>query len=191
MSSIEKFYDNTKKMTAHQEIVDFCKFAPKGVAVDIGCGAGRDTIFLIKNGWQAISVDKEDVKDIIYKQLSRKEKRCFKFLNIKIEDYELKSVDLVVAFNSLPFCYQNAFGDAWKSVVNSIKANGYFIGTFFGRNDDWAKLKQDMVFMSREECVNLFKEFKIEKFEEIEEDNMSAVGENKHWHIFKIVAKKI
>ena len=48
-------------------------------AIDLGCGVGRDTIFLIKNGWNVLSIDKENTEEIISSKLDNEEIKKFKF----------------------------------------------------------------------------------------------------------------
>ena len=38
-------------------------------AIDLGCGAGRDTIYLLHNGWKVLAIDKEDTKEFILKKI--------------------------------------------------------------------------------------------------------------------------
>ena len=47
-----------------------------------------------------------------------------------------------------------------------------------------------MTFLTKEECLNLFNEFEIISFKEIEKDGLTGLGKIKHWHIFDIIAKK-
>ena len=47
-----------------------------------------------------------------------------------------------------------------------------------------------MVFLTKEQVINLFTDFEIIKFEEIEKDTVTRLGKMKHWHIFEIIAKK-
>ena len=50
MINIEKYYENTKEGLPHKNIQKFIKIKTEtGNAIDLGCGTGRDTIFLIKN----------------------------------------------------------------------------------------------------------------------------------------------
>ena len=67
---------------------------------------------------------------------------------------------------------------------------GYFVGNFFGRKDSWMKSKRDLVFLSENEVKSLFNDFEIIQFNEIEKDVKIASGEEKHWHIYDIIAKK-
>ena len=48
-----------------------------------------------------------------------------------------------------------------------------------------------MVFLSKEQVLNLFKKFEIIQFEENEKDGKTGLGKIKHWHTFDIIAKKI
>ena len=48
-----------------------------------------------------------------------------------------------------------------------------------------------MIFFTKEYVLNLFSDFKIIDFKEIEKDGKTALGKTKHWHIFNVIAKKI
>ena len=62
--------------------------------------------------------------------------------------------------------------------------------TFFGLNDSWVKLKNNIVFLSKNEVLDLFKDFEVISFREIETDGLTGINKIKHWHIFNIIAKK-
>ena len=47
-----------------------------------------------------------------------------------------------------------------------------------------------MVFLSKEQALNLFDNFEIIKFKELERDGKTAVGKIKHWHTYDFIAKK-
>ena len=105
---------------------------------------------------------------------------------------ELEKNDLLVANFSIPFCNKNYFEEFWKKITNSILEKGYFIGNFFGEHDSWNEIKENMVFLSKEQVLNLFeKEFKIVEYHEIEKDGKVGLGKRKHWHIYNIMAQKI
>ena len=71
MSDIKKYYEKTKNALPHENLKEFLKIENKqGKAIDIGCGAGRDTVFLIKNNWSVLAIDREDTKDIISSKLN-------------------------------------------------------------------------------------------------------------------------
>lgn len=68
---------------------------------------------------------------------------------------------------------------------------GYFVGNIFGINDSWNDNENDKVFLSKEQVLKLFEDFEIVYFKEIDNDGESAVGEEKHWHYFNIIARKM
>ena len=192
MVNINKYYENTRNTLPNLNVREFTEIEKKtGNAIDIGCGAGRDTIFLIKKGWSVLAIDREDTKSMIKENLNEKEILKLKFSKQDFENIVLEDNDLIVANFSLPFCDKKCFYNIWDKIVNSIRKDGYFVGNFLGLNDSWAMIKEQMVFLSKEQVEELFNKFEIIKFEEIEGDGKTALGKIKHWHIYNVIGKII
>lgn len=192
MGNIEKYYDNTQNAMPNYTVRKFIELNVKtGNAVELGCGAGRDTVYLIRKGWNVLSIDREDVESRITKNLTEVELKRFRFSKQKFEDIELEKNNLVVANFSLPFCNKNDFKELWNKINDSILKDGYFVGNFFGDKDEWKSTKEEMTFLTKEQVIELFKDFEIIEFKEVEKDGFTGLGKMKHWHIFNVIAKKL
>lgn len=190
---IQEYYDNTEAEMPRKNVKYFIEnfeTIPEN-SIELGCGAGNDTVYLIKKGWNVTAIDREDVEERIKKRLNDEEKQKFIFRKQKFENLELKENKLIVANYCIPFCNKKCFKELWNKIEKSIKKDGYFVGNFFGNNDEWAKTKKDMTFLTKEEVLNLFKEFEIKNFKEIEKNGMTGMGKIKHWHTFNVIAQKI
>lgn len=159
-------------------------------AVDLGFGAGRDTIELLERGWQVLAIDshQEAVKYLLSHPKLAIE--CLETRVCRFEELILpESVDLINASFSLPFCSPEYFTDFWEQIVLSLSNGGRFCGQFFGARDSWAT-RTSMNHHTREQVEKLLLPFKIEFFEEEDFWGQTALDEEKHWHIFHIVACK-
>ena len=132
MRNIEKFYENTKNAMPHDNIKKFIEMKTKcGNSIDLGCGAGRDTIFLIKNNWNVTAIDREDTKKIIEANLNTDDLKKLKFMCQNFENIKLEKNDLIVSNFSIPFCSKNYFNDFWNKIVNSINNGRLLCWEFF------------------------------------------------------------
>ena len=162
------------------------------VAVDLGCGTGRDTVELLRRGWRVLAIDAEPAAiqrllrrgDLGAASAARLETQVARF-----EDAGWPEVDLINSSYALPFCPPNQFGAVWQRIVASLRPGGRFSGQLFGDRDGWAT-QPDMSFQTRQDAENLLRGLEVEHFEEIEEDGETAVGDPKHWHVFHVVARK-
>lgn len=121
MGDIQKYYENTENALPHPMVKKFINMNnnPK-YAIDLGCGAGRDTIYLIKNGWKVLSIDKENTREIISSKLDNEELKNFNFECQDFENIELEKNNLLVANFSIPFCNKDYFNEFWNKISNSI-----------------------------------------------------------------------
>ena len=106
-------------------------------AIDLGCGTGNDTEFLLEQGFKVTAIDQEEqVKDIIKNKNLDKEN-----LELIINDFskiKFSNSDLILANFSLFFVKHN-FEELIEKILKSINVNGFFVGNFLGKEDDWNK----------------------------------------------------
>ncbi len=189
--NIEKYYDNTENEMPNYTVKKFIELnVEPGNAVELGCGAGRDTVYLIRNGWNVLAIDRKDVETRIVSKLLVEELEQFEFFKQRFEDIELENSNLVVANFSLPFCNKNDFKKLWAKINHSILKDGYFVGNFLGDKDEWKIAKEKMTFLTKDQVMELFRNFEIVEFKEVEKDGLTGLGKMKHWHIFNVIAKK-
>lgn len=145
MNNMKKYYKNTENALPNIIIRKFIEMKIKpSNAIDLGCGAGRDTIYLIKNGWNVLSIDKEDTGKFISSKLNEEEIKRFRFVRQDFENIELEKNNLLVANFSNPFCKKDCFNELLNKITNSILKERILCGKFF-----WIKR-----FMGRNKRTN-------------------------------------
>jgi tellurite methyltransferase len=162
-------------------------------AADLGCGSGRDTIELLRRGWQVLAVDAEPDAiagltartDMPDDALARLDTAVSKF-----EDYELpEGLDLVNSSFALPLVPGPDFPDLWDGILNALKPGGRVSCQLYGDRDSWVG-DPSITFFTRGGIEALLNTLDIEMLEEEEDDSTTPRGTPKHWHIFHIVARK-
>jgi trans-aconitate methyltransferase len=160
-------------------------------AVDLGCGDGRDTVELLHRGWQVLAIDGNE--EAIAKLYDHKDVDST-WLETQVMRFESlilpNSINLINSSFALPFCHPEDFPKLWHKIIASLQIGGRFCGHLFGDRDTWATTYPNMTHYSKEKVEKLLKSFNVEYFEEEEHQGETAIGEQKYWHIFHIVASK-
>lgn len=157
-------------------------------AVDLGCGDGRDTVELLRRGWQVLAIDRE--QEAIALLLNRVKVEQLQTSVTRFEDVTLPHfVDLVNASFALPFCLPEHFPQLWAKIVTAIKPGGRFCGQLFGDRDSWA-VYTSMTHHTRQQLEELLQTFEVESLIEEEHPGKTAIQEEKYWHLFHVVARK-
>ena len=199
-----EYREKTKQKPPTRPLVKLLEQLTPGKAIDLGPGAGTDTLFLLENGWEVLGIDidpktEDDIRSMIKSSdnlSSQNLDERFAFKNQDFENLELEkdAYDLVIGFNSLFFCKPESFKKIFKQITDSIKSGGYLLINLLGKNDDWNKQDDNRkTFLSREEIFELLADFEVREndIKEAELDKETAVTKTlKHWHTFLVRARK-
>jgi SAM-dependent methyltransferase len=160
------------------------------VAIDLGCGDGTETRELLARGWRVVAIDKTPAAIArVRASVPAEDRARLTAIAAVFTEVELPPADLIYAGLSLPFCDPASFGELWPRISVAVREDGWFAGHFFGPRDSWAG-RADMTFLSRAEVCALLTDFRIEAYQEQDEDGDSFAG-RKHWHVFHVIARKV
>ncbi|MCZ6860099.1 MAG: class I SAM-dependent methyltransferase [Alphaproteobacteria bacterium] len=165
------------------------------LALDLGCGSGRDTIEILNRGWRVLAIDGEPAA--LEQLRSRRELPSEPWLETRlarIEDTTLPGALFINSSFALPLCPPELFFPLWSRTVAALMAGGRFAGQFFGERDSWADPetgKTGITFLARRQAEDLLSCLKVEYFAEEDGDSTTPRGKTKHWHIFHVVAQKL
>ncbi|WP_448598461.1 class I SAM-dependent methyltransferase [Thermoleptolyngbya sp.] len=159
-------------------------------AVDLGCGDGQDTAELLRRGWRVLAID---CKPEAIARLRQRSDLDRTHLETRVQHFENLTlppdVSLINASFCLPFCPPQHFAQLWEEIVVALSPSGRFCGQLLGDQDTWAT-SADLTCHNRSQVNQLLTPFEVEWLEEENHPSNPALGEEKHWHMFHIVARK-
>ncbi|WP_211877021.1 class I SAM-dependent methyltransferase [Pseudarthrobacter albicanus] len=159
-------------------------------AIDLGCGAGKETLALLDEGWRVHAVDslpgtRERLLAIVPAAMDG-------LLYVDMRPFEdirgLPEAGLIFAGYSLPFIHPKDFGRIWRVMLDALRPAGVIAVNLFGDRDSWADIA-DWNFHTEAEARQLFDGLEILKFEVFDDDGQSFRGP-KRWHIFDVIARR-
>mgnify|MGYP001819716169 CR=1 FL=1 len=157
-------------------------------AVDLGCGAGRDTRELLRRGWRVLATDMTPEGIETLRRLTPGEHRMRLETEVSaLQDFEIPACDLVNANLILPFQPADDLEATWARILTALPVGGRFCGMLFGDRDQAAD-DPGMSCPTPAVIRGYLDGFDIEHWSEKEEDGETALGEPHHFHIIEVVA---
>jgi tellurite methyltransferase len=118
------YYERTASEPPRESLMralDLFGDQPPGLAVDLGCGGGRDTLELLERGWSVVAVDREPAATERVASIVPPEHAArLRTLAEPLETVEIPPCTLVNASYSLPFGAPEHFDAMWSRVRAAI-----------------------------------------------------------------------
>jgi len=161
-----------------------------GLALDLGCGDGGDSIALAEVGLNVVAIDKR-TEEIV----ERKGDLTISVVTSDIRDFKIEKekYNLIIAKNVLPFLgskeesYQTI-----RSISEGLLPGGSMYLTLFGPKDAWAMEKSNMNFIDYDEAVSFLNSLGLISIHRLTEEGLGPLksGGIKYWHIHRFLYKK-
>ena len=186
----EDYYKNTQELGSSPLLIEALSFlrTEGKIALDLGCGTGRDTKLLLENNFQVKAVDSEPLVKQYIENLQNL--GHLTYTQSTFENFNYQHYDVINARYSLPFNPREGFPFVINKVLKSLNSGGVFVGQLFGINDEWNVPGSNMSFFEKSEVQKFFTSLEIIKFDEKAEEGLLANGSKKHWHVFDIIARQ-
>src|SRR5258706_2519641 len=187
-SSWHKFYQITKDSPPWpllQKAVALLDH--KDDALDLGAGAGRDTVFLLEQAFHVTAVDRERSSIVILETLPQQN---LTLVQSAFADFTFETYDIITAQYALPFNPKETFNEVLAKLKRALRPGGICTGQLFGIHDEWNKPDVDMTFLTVEQAHELLSDLELIELQDVELDGTTADHTPKHWHLFHIIARK-
>ena len=195
----ERYYDAVEGLPPRDTLLlalerleaDLLRDEGVDLAVDLGCGEGRDTLELLRRGWRVLAIDAEiaGIERLRARLADQPEIERLETLVERFETARWPAAALVNSSFALPFCPPERFEGVWGRIAASLPTGGRFSGQLFGVRDGWAA-DPELTFLTRSQIEDLLQGFTPERLDEVEQDGSTATGRPKHWHVFHVVARR-
>ncbi|MCW8328583.1 class I SAM-dependent methyltransferase [Photobacterium sp. SDRW27] len=189
------YLSNPKQLLPRAHIIEAHQFLgnmTKGrIAVDCGCGAGRDTLYLLEKEYQvyAFDIDIKSLEMLAGHPLAASNPN----LDVQVSsfaDYCFPRANLINASACLFFCEHDEFRQLWAGIEQSLFSGGIFCGHFIGRIDIADNEPLPVLTHSKSELEQLFSSYYIVSWKEKQELSAQITGQKKAWMVHTIIAMK-
>lgn len=167
--------------------------------LDLGCGQGRDSLFMLQHNFQVTAVDKSstglksivDFIELNQLPLAKIKLLCQDIANFDIENNKYTVINI---FNSLQFLLKSDALRLIKKSQSALLKTGYIVISGFTVDDLFFKeaINKNRCFFESQELKKLFSNFKIVFYKEENILDKGHVGDlQPHQHgLVKIIAQK-
>jgi SAM-dependent methyltransferase len=160
-----------------------------GVALDLGCGVGRDALPLLARGWRVVALDRRVEALLTLAGRAGPAERARLLLWARaIEEGPLPAVDLLVASFSLFLVPPERFAATWRAVRAALRPAGRLALQLLGPADEWAG-RPGVTVHTPEAVDSQLDGLTVEWRQQEESRALTPRGPAKLWHLHHLVAR--
>ncbi|MGR2769794.1 class I SAM-dependent methyltransferase [Photobacterium sp. GSS17] len=187
--------NNQTLLTPRSHLVEALEFIGGNgdgqVAVDCGCGSGRDTVYLLEKGYRVFAFD----NDIPRLETLSEHPLTGANPNLDIQissfaEYRFPKAHLINASACLFFSTQADFDILWRNICKSLHKDGIFCGHFLGSDTLEENEKLPILTHSTKELERLLSDFYIISWKKKQEYSANLTGKRRLWLVHTIIAMK-
>ncbi|OGY42968.1 MAG: hypothetical protein A2Y67_02870 [Candidatus Buchananbacteria bacterium RBG_13_39_9] len=172
------------------------KLEPGSEFLDLGCGQGRDSLFMASKGFKVTAVDEsaEGIKNLQEKAGDQKLENikavCGKIIDFKIEN---KKYSIINAFNILQLFTKTDALRVLEEIKEKLNPEGFIIIAGFTTNDPAYSNKINYGYFEPDELKKIFNRFKIIFYKELKVDDPGHAGYTEpHQHgVVRLIVQKL
>lgn len=198
-----EFLEGTREAPPRGQLLEALRHAPgqpRGRALDIGCGPGKEVVVLLRAGFEVTGIDpyptmiahaSARVRAECPEQLSRLTLTCAR-IEDQLATLRPSAFTLVHAGFVLPFVAARDFAATFYALREAIAPGGIFVGQLFGPDDEFIRTSPEgsMSCQTAGEVTDLLAGLEILGREEVNRSGFIGKGRAKWWHVHHIVARK-
>ncbi|PZR66523.1 MAG: class I SAM-dependent methyltransferase [Candidatus Dormiibacter spiritus] len=187
-AAARKFIQLTKGQPPWPRLVRAADQVGGGDALDLGCGAGRDTEHLLNRGFTVTAVDSSAWAGAALSQMPHQAR--LDFIQSRIEDFQPMTYDLINAQYALPFICSDLFKGCVARLIAALRPKAVLAANFFGPHDEWNVAGDHRTFVTRAEVEAMLTDLELMELSEEDKDGETAFGTTKHWHVYHVIARR-
>lgn len=189
--NFDKYYANEKcywGLKPSKLVEEILKYKKSGSVLDLGCGEGRNALFLAKKGFDVTGID-------ISKEGIKKLERIAKEYNVKIKSFVQEisnfpciNYDIIMSIVTLHFFEKDEIGRLVEKIKNYTSENGLNIISVFTEKNPYKKFPY---LFKQDELRNLYENWEILHYREFITPLKKRKNRLFRRSIAELIAKKI
>lgn len=158
-----------------------------GCFLDLGCGTGRDSLFMARKGYITVAIDNSEKAIEVLQDRAKAEGLEIDARVMRVEDFDFENdkYSVINIFNVLNFIKKEQAVAVLEKAKRSLKEGGYLVLNVFTTDDAFYARRKENGYFSSEELLEMFSDYKKVFYRVVEEKDPGHAGcEEAHVHDF-------